>query len=76
MVQGREDLRFTLEPGEPVRIEREMLREDLEGDVPAQCDIPGSPHLSHPAGPDGRVDLIRAEANAGLERHLLRWPEL
>ena len=67
MVQRREDLRFPFEPGQAVRVERQVVGEDLEGDVSAQRGVAGFPHLAHPAGPDGREDFIRAEANAGAK---------
>ena len=67
MVERCEDLRFPFEAGQPIGIEREMVGQDLEGDVPAQDCVAGLPDLAHPTGPDGRVDLIRAEANAGRD---------
>jgi hypothetical protein len=33
MVQRGEELRFTLEPGQAVGVEREMIGKDFEGDI-------------------------------------------
>jgi hypothetical protein len=76
MIQRGENLRFPLEAGEAIRIKGEIVREDLEGDIPAQRGVARFPDLAHAAGPDGRLDLIRAEANAGPERHRLKSGEL
>ncbi len=52
MVQAGEDLGFSLEAGQPIRIGGERLRQDLEGDLPVElgigglvetCPIPPSP---------------------------------
>jgi hypothetical protein len=72
MIERSEEARFALKARDPLRIVAEPVGDNLDRDVAAQPGIAGAIDLSHPAGPDGRVDLIQADANAGLERHLLR----
>jgi hypothetical protein len=43
--------------------------QDLDGDGAIEAPVSRFVDLAHPAGPDGRVDLIRAEANAGRQGH-------
>jgi hypothetical protein len=47
-----------------------MVRKELERDITAERRVARFPDLSHPAGSDGRVDLVRAEANTGREGHI------
>ena len=73
-IQGGEDLGFVLEPGEAfriIRIIREKVRQDFEGHIPVEFDVPGSIHLSHPALTDEGGDFIRPEAGADAEGHVL-----
>ena len=69
VVQAGEDLRFTLEPGEPIRIGGNCFREDLQRHLPVQLGIGGLVHLAHAAFADLGGDGIRAEGGAGGERH-------
>ena len=48
--QGR--LSAALESSDEVRIAREKLRQDLDGDVAPELRIAGAIHLTHPAGAD------------------------
>jgi hypothetical protein len=61
---------FTIEPRETLGIHSEPLEEHLQRNVTIQLGVSGAIDLPHPAGPDGRVDLIRAEASAGREGHV------
>ena len=62
MIQGREDPRLSLEPGQTVCIVGEFRRQNLEGDVPAQLGVSGAIHLTHPARSDVANDLVHAVA--------------
>jgi hypothetical protein len=64
MIERREDLCLTLEAREAIRIEREGLRQDLQRDVAIQFRIARAIDLTHAAGPERRLDFIRAEASA------------
>ncbi len=71
VVEAGEDLRLPLEPGEPVRISREGVGEDLQGDLAVELGVGGLPDLAHPAlAKEGR-DVVVAEAGAGIEGHEL-----
>lgn len=61
MVEGCEDLRFTLEPREAVGIVREQLWQDLQRDVAAQFPVAGAVHLTHTAGTDRRNSFERTK---------------
>jgi len=69
MVERRQRLRFAHQPAEALRLVRELLGEDLDGDVALQPRVAGAPDLSHPAGPEGTDQLVDAEFRAGGEGH-------
>ena len=47
MVEAGENLGLPREPGEPVRISREGVGEDLQGDLAAQLRVGRLPDLPH-----------------------------
>ena len=49
VIQAGQDLRFSLEPGKPIRIGRKGLRQDLERDLPIELCVGGPIDLTHPA---------------------------
>jgi hypothetical protein len=53
MVQGRNDLRFTLEPGESIGILGEQVWENFQSRVAANFRVPGTIHLPPAAGAPG-----------------------
>ena len=65
MIQRGEDLRFTLEAGEAVRVMRKRLGQDLDRNVAIQFGIASAIHLTHPAFTDLGGDLVDAETRAG-----------
>ena len=67
VVQGCEGLGFSREPGQPVRIVRKRVREDLERDIAIQPDIARAIDLSHAAFADRRGDFVDAEKRTGRE---------
>ena len=72
MVERGQHLRFALETGEAIRIAREGVRQDLQRDLAIQLGIARAIDLAHAAGPEGGEDLVRAEADAGLQGRQLR----
>ncbi len=70
VVQRRERLRLAREPGEPLGILREEIREDLDRDVAIELCVPGAVDLTHAACPESSDDLVRAESGAGGEHCL------
>ena len=67
MVQGSERSGFALESRETLRILRESLGQDLDGNVPPEVRIRGAVHLTHAPGSDLSADLVWAQARAGGE---------
>ena len=72
MVQRRQDLRLAPEPREPIRIERERFRKDLQRDVTAQVGVSRPIHLAHSAFAYLRNDFIRADPLAEAQGHVGR----
>ena len=69
MIKGREYLRRPLEPGEPIRVVSEGVRENLQRDLAVELRVGGLPDLAHaPLAEEGR-DVVVAEAGAGTEGH-------
>jgi hypothetical protein len=69
VVQCGENLRFTLEAGEPIAIVGERVREDLDRDIPIQSGVPGPIDLAHPSRAQGTDNLVRSEPRGRRERH-------
>ena len=73
MVQRGQDSGFTLKPGQAFGVIGEEVREDFEGDIPAELGIVGSIDLAHAALADFGGDFIGAEASARAEGHGFPW---
>ena len=67
MIQRRKRLCFACEPGKPIGVVRERVREDLQGDVAIEPGIARAIDLAHPAFADQRGDLVDTEAATGSE---------
>ena len=67
MVQRRQRLRFALEPREAIRVGRERLGQDFDGNVPIELRVARAVDLAHAAGANGGEDFIGAEPGAGGE---------
>jgi hypothetical protein len=50
---------------EPIRIEREGLRQHFDGDLVIELRVARAKHLVHASGADGCDDIVGAEAGAG-----------
>jgi hypothetical protein len=59
---------LALEPSQAIRVLREGLRQDLNGDLTPQVGVGGAIYLTLAAHADLGGDFIRAEARAGGER--------
>jgi hypothetical protein len=64
MVEGREQLRLTLEARQALRVARQLLRQHLDRDVASELRVGGAIHLAHPAGADRGGDAVVRERAA------------
>ena len=71
VIEGGQRLGFAHEAIEAVGVVLERGRENLDGDLALQLGIAGAIHLAHSARPEGRGDLVRAEACTWRESHLV-----
>ena len=71
MVERGEHVRLTLQPGEPVRVGVQLLRQDLDRHVPLQRSVVRPVHLSHAAGAQRFEDFVVRES---LADHVDRYP--
>ena len=71
VVERRERPGFAFEARETIRIAGEGVGQNLDGDVAAEPRIARAIDFAHPAGAQGGLDVIRAEAGAGAEQHRL-----
>jgi hypothetical protein len=55
---------LAIEAGQPVRVARDRLGEDLDGDLALEARIASPIDLAHPARAEGRQDFVPAEAGA------------
>ena len=69
MVEAGEDLGLPLEPGEPVRIVREGVGQDLQGDLAVEQGVGGLPDLAHAALTNEGGNVIVPEAGASGQGH-------
>src|SRR5437667_11834414 len=69
MIERRERLRFTREPGQAIGIAGERLGQDFHGDVAIERRIARAIDLAHTAGADRGEDFVRTEARAGAQAH-------
>src|SRR5262249_22270981 len=69
VVQAPGGLGLLLEPPEPLRIRREGLRQNFDGDVALQPLVARAVDLPHSAGTDGRHDLVGADPRAWSGGH-------
>ena len=71
MVQAGENLRLTLEPGQPIRIVGKRFRQDLQRHLTLELRVGRLVDLAHPALADQGGDLVVAEPGADCKRHRL-----
>jgi hypothetical protein len=64
VVQRREEFGFALEPGEPLDIGCERVRQNLDRDGPFQIRVRRAVDLAHAARADLAGDFIWAESSA------------
>ena len=61
-----------LEPREPIRVSREGVGQDLQGDLAVERGVAGLPDLAHAAFAEQGGDVVMAEAGADLKCHQSR----
>lgn len=61
VIQRRRGPRFLREARQPIRVGRELCRQDLHGHLAAEPSVLGQPHLAHAAGAELVVDLVGTE---------------
>ena len=69
MVEAGEDLRLSCEPGEPVRIGREDVREDLQGHIAIELRVGGLPDLAHAPLAEEGDHFVVPQAGADGQSH-------
>ena len=69
VVQAGKNLRLSLEPGQPVRISRKRLRQDLQRHLAVELGIGGLIDLSHTPLADEGGDIVMAESGADSQGH-------
>jgi hypothetical protein len=69
MVQRGQRPGLAPEPREPFRVGRELVGQDLEGDLAIELGIARATHLAHPPDPDQGANLARTDARAWYQRH-------
>ena len=69
MVERRQGLRFAVKAGEPFRILRERVGQDLDGDLPTEIGVGRALHFAHASHADLGGDFVRTDAGACSECH-------
>src|SRR5438034_8622161 len=74
MLERRDGARLALEAITELRVGSELSRQHLDRNGPVQRRVARAIDLAHPARPERREDLVRAEAPARCKTH--RTPRL
>ena len=69
MVHRREHLGLALEPHHPFGIAGNLIGQNFDGDVAIERRIPRAIDFAHAARTERGLNLIAAQAGAGVERH-------
>src|SRR5579864_2663187 len=72
MIERRQRLGFSCEPGEALRVVRERLRKEFDRHVTVEPGVAGAVDLAHAARAEEREDLVRTDWGAGCKRHRVR----
>jgi hypothetical protein len=64
VIEGRSGTRLLREATQPLSIERDRLRQDLQRDIAAKSGVSSTIDFAHPAGADRGDNLVWAEARA------------
>ena len=67
VIERRQNLRFPAEAGKPIRIVRERLGQEFQGDLAVECRVVCAVDNPHTAGTKLRFDLIMADELATRE---------
>jgi hypothetical protein len=65
MVQGCEELGLAFKTGHTVGVIGELGREGFYSDFTSELGVPGTPHLTHTALPEGSNDFIVRKTGTG-----------
>ena len=81
VIERRNRLRLTLEPGDPLGVGEERLRQNLQRDIASEPRVAGAVDVAHLARATEADDLVRAETSASSQSHgkrlqLLEMPSL
>ena len=69
MIQRGEELRFALEPCQPIDVSGDVLRKYRDGDVATEGGVVSLIDLAHAAHPDETADLVVSKTDASREAH-------
>ena len=69
VIEGRGGPGFPLETAEALGVEREVLPQELEGDVASELQVSRAVDFAHPARADGGHDLVGSQAVSSRELH-------
>ena len=69
VIERRNRLRLTLEPGDPLGVGEERLRQNLQRDIASEPRVAGAVAVAHPARASEADDLVRAETSASSQSH-------
>ena len=72
VIERCEQLRLTLEPGEPFGIRREQIRQHFDRDLAIEARVPCAIDFAHAALAEDAEDFIRTETGTCGKRHGLR----
>ncbi len=72
VVQRRRGPGLADEPGQAVLVAGRCGRQDLQRDPPAEADVLGEIHLTHPALAEEREDFVVPESCAWIQPHQIR----
>ena len=67
MIQRSERARLAAKPRQPLGVPRELVRQNLDGNIASQLVIVRAVHLSHSAGAQTRHDAMRSELPTGTK---------
>jgi hypothetical protein len=76
MIQRGRGTRFLLEAPQPIRVGRDLRRQDFDGDIATQPVVVRPIDLPHPATADGSDHGVRPKTSAGTYGHNGRVCEL
>ena len=71
VIEGRQELGFSLQASEPGFVGGKAIRQHLDGDMAVEPGVTRAIDLAHATRADRREDFVRTKSGAGGERHQL-----